>query len=162
MNHDEFTAKLKEMVCLADWHFRYYTQRCRKYKRIDYWLKSLLGLVSIIGALMAGSDHLRVFGAFLAGGGAFVLSSILPNFRWDAIVSGLKEEREEWTRIFQSYRGLLDMAQILDRGEMLAQEFQKVEDMRKATQLNDRGLPEDNKLLKKIETEVRKDYMLDV
>ena len=54
------------------------------------------------------------------------------------------------------------MAQILDRGEMLAQEFQKVEEMRKATQLNDRGLPEDNKLLKKIETEVRKDYMLDV
>ena len=36
MNHDEFVAKLKELVCVADWHYRYYRQRARKYKRIDY------------------------------------------------------------------------------------------------------------------------------
>jgi hypothetical protein len=34
MNHDEFIAKLKELVCYADWHHRYYSQRARKYKRI--------------------------------------------------------------------------------------------------------------------------------
>jgi hypothetical protein len=36
MNHDEFVAKLKELVCFSDWHHRYYTLRARKYKRIDY------------------------------------------------------------------------------------------------------------------------------
>src|ERR1035437_6719621 len=99
MNHEEFICELKNMVCHADWHKRYYTKRARKYKRIDNWLKSSLGLVSIIGAIMAGSDHLRVLGAFMAGGCAFLLATVLPNFRWDAIVTGLKEEQAEWTRI---------------------------------------------------------------
>ena len=160
MNHDEFIAKLKELVCYADWHQRYYTKRARKYKRIDYWLKTLLGLVAVIGALMAGIDHSRVAGAFLAGGCAFVLASVLPNFRWDAIVSGLKDEQEEWTRIFQGYDGLLSMTKISDRDEMLSREFQKVEDLKKAAELNDRNLPEDKKLLAELEAEVRKYYSL--
>jgi hypothetical protein len=161
MNLEQFIAKLKEMVCFSDWHKRYYTKRARKYKRIDYWMKCLLGFAAVVGALMAGSNHFRVFGAFLAGGCAFLLSSILPNFRWDNIVSGLKDEQEEWTRIFQGYEGLLRMAQILERDEMLAQEYQKVEELRKATELNDRNLPEDKKLLKETEAEVRKYYGLD-
>jgi hypothetical protein len=160
MNHEEFNAKLKEMVCLSDWHYRYYTQRARKFKRIDYWLKSSLGMAAILGALMAGSDHLRVLGAILAGVCAFILGSILPNFRWDGIVSGLKAEQEEWTRIFQGYEGLLRISQILNRDEMLTQEFQKVEELRKAAQLNDRGLPEDQQLLDELEAEVRKYYQM--
>ena len=161
MNHEEFIAKLKEEVCNSDWHHRYYMQRARKYKRIDYWLKTTLGLVAIMGAFMAGSDNFRVIGAILAGGCAFALASILPNFRWDNIVSGLKDEQEEWTRIFQGYEGLLNMTKILERDEMLAQEFQKIEELKKATELNDRNLPEDTKLLDKLEVEVRKYYKLD-
>jgi hypothetical protein len=53
------------------------------------------------------------------------------------------------------------MSQVLDRDEMLAQEFQKIEELRKAAQLNDRGLPTDKKLLKETEKEVRKYYRLD-
>jgi hypothetical protein len=161
MNHDEFIAKLKEMVCYADWHHRYYTRRARKYKRIDYWLKTLLGLIAVIGALMAGSDHYRVLGAILAGGCAFVLANVLPNFRWDAIISGLKNEQEEWTRIFHGYDGLLNMTKISDRDEMLSREFQKVEELKKAAELNDRNLPEDEILLNELEAEVRKYYKLD-
>ncbi len=161
MNHEQFISKLKEMVCLSDWHKRYYTRRARKYKRIDNWLKSFLGAVSIIGAVMAGSNHFRVFGAALAGGCAFLLASVLPNFRWDAIVSGLKEEQEEWTRIYHGYDGLLNISQILDRDEMLTQEFQRVEELRKSSELNDRNLPEDQKLLEEIEKEVRDYHKLD-
>jgi len=161
MEHDEFLAKLKELICYADWHHRYYTQRARKYKRIDYWLKTILGLIAVLGALMAGTDHYRVLGASLAGGCAFLLASVLPNFRWDAIVSGLKEEQEEWTRIFQGYDGVLNMMKISDRDEILSREFQKVEELKKAAELNDRNLPEDKKLLKELEAEVRKYYKLD-
>jgi hypothetical protein len=161
MNHEQFLAKLKEMVCLSYWHMRYYTKRARKFKRRDYWIKSSLGLIAAIGALMAGSDHFRICGAVLAGVSAFILASVLPNFRWDTIVSGLKDEQEEWTRIFQGYEGLLRMALILDREEMLAQEFQKVEELRNAARLNDRNLPEDEYLLKQLEAEVRKYYKLD-
>ena len=160
MNRDEFSAKLKELVCVADWHHRYYTQRARKYKRIDYWVRSILGALATVGAVLAGTSAYRVLGACLAGGSAFLLGNILPNFKWDSIVTGLKEEREEWARIFQGYEGLLHMSQIMDRGEMLAIEFQRVEDMRKSSLLNDRGLPEDEGLLDKIEVEVRKYYNL--
>ena len=118
-------------------------------------------MAAIIGAVMTGSSDYRILGASLAGGCAFLLASVLPNFRWDTIVSGLKDEQEEWTRIFQGYEGLLNMAQISDRDEMLAQEFQKIEELRKAAQLNDRGLPTDKKLLKETEIEVRKFYRLD-
>ncbi|MGA2246429.1 MAG: hypothetical protein ABSH48_15650 [Verrucomicrobiota bacterium] len=161
MNHDEFIAKLKELLCYADWHHRYYTQRARKYKRIDYWIRTLLGLIAVVGASMAGSDHFRVVGAFLAGGCAFALASVLPNFRWDAIVSGLKEEQDERTRIFQGYDDILNMTKILDRDEMLLQEFQKVEELKKSAELNDRNLPEDQHLLDKLEAEVRQYYKLD-
>ena len=161
MNHDEFIAKLKDLVCYADWHHRYYSQRARKYKRIDYWLKTSLGFIAVIGAFMAGNDFFRVLGACLAGGCAFVLANVLPNFRWDTIVSGLKDEQEEWTRIFQGYDGLLNMTKISDRDEMLACEFQKVEELKKAAELNDRDLPEDQKLLNELEAEVRKYYKLD-
>ena len=53
------------------------------------------------------------------------------------------------------------MAQILERDEMLAQEYQKVEELRNASALNDRNLPEDPELLKETEKEVRKYYGLD-
>ncbi|MEO7299223.1 MAG: hypothetical protein ABI042_11685 [Verrucomicrobiota bacterium] len=161
MNHEEFRAKLKEQICYSDWHHRYYTCRARKYKRIDYWLKSLLGLISIIGALMAGTDNFRVAGAIMAGLCAFLLATVLPNFRWETIVSGLKEEQEEWTRIFQGYEGLERMDKIFDRDEMIAQEFQTVGELLKAAKLNDRNLPEDEKLLNKLEADVRKYYELD-
>src|ERR1700722_18404078 len=136
MNHEEFLVELKKMVAHSDWHRRYYTKRARKYKRIDYW---------------------RVFGAMLAAGSAFLLASILPNFRWDAIVSGLKDEQEEWMRIYQGYEGLLNMSKVLNRDEMLLQEYQRVEETRKALALNDRNLPEDQTLLDETEDIVR-DY----
>lgn len=104
---------------------------------------------------MAGINHFRILGSFLAGGCAFLLTTILPNFHWDEIVSGLKDEQEEWTRIFQGYEGLLRMSQILNRDEMLILEYQKVEEMRKNSALNDRNLPEDEKLLRKTEAETR-------
>ena len=160
MNQEEFIAKLKELICLSDWHHRYYTKRARKYKRIDYWIKTSLGVIAIFGAAMAGSNNLRVFGAFLAGGSAFMLASVLPNFKWEAIVTGLKEEQEEWTRIFQGYEGLMRMAVILEKDELLAQEFHRVEELRKAAELKDRNLPEDQHLLNKLESEVRKYYEL--
>ncbi len=160
MNHEEFISKLKERVCLADWHRRYYTSRARKFKRLDYWLKTSLGLAAVVGAAATGNDYLRIWGAILAGGSAFILSAVLPNFQWDSIVSGLKDEQTEWTRIFQGYEGLLRMSQILERSEMLVQEFQKVEELRKAAGLNDRNLPEDQALLNKVEGETRKYYGL--
>ena len=67
----------------------------------------------------------------------------------------------EWTRIFHGYDGLLRMSQILDRDEMLEHEFQKLEELRRAADLNDRNLPEDKALLDKLEAEVRKFYRLD-
>lgn len=155
MNHEEFICELKDMVCRSDLHKRYYAKRARKFNSRDYWLKGVLGVIAAIGALMAGTDHFRVVGACVAGLCAFALGSILPNFKWDSIVSGINDEREEWTRIFQGYEGVLRMSQILDRDEMIAQEYQKVEEMRKASALNDRGLPEDDDLLKRTEIEVR-------
>ena len=53
------------------------------------------------------------------------------------------------------------MSQILDRDEMLEHEFQKLEELRRAADLNDRNLPEDKALLDKLEAEVRKFYRLD-
>ena len=156
MNRDEFITKLKNSICIADLHKRYFTKRAEKYNRIDYRIKSPLGLVAVAGAVMAGTNHFRILGAALAGGCAFVLSNIMPIFRWDTFVSGFKDEQEEWTRIFQGFEGLLDMTQILERDEMLAQEFQKIEELRKASQLNDRRLPKDKKLFKETELEVRK------
>jgi hypothetical protein len=161
MNHDEFIDKLKKLVCYADWHHRYYMARARKYNRFDYWIKSSLGFIAAIGAVLSSAEKFRIFGAILAGGCAFLLGSVLPNFRWDAIVSGLKEEQEEWTRIFQGYEGLLNMAQISDRDEMLSMEFQKVEELKKAAELNERNLPDDEKLLRKIEEEVRKYHKME-
>lgn len=161
MNRDEFAAKLKEMVCLADWHHRYYTRRAGKYKRIDYWIRATLGALATCGAVLVGTSKYRELGAVLAGGSAFVLGTLLPNFRWDSIVSGLKDEQEDWARILQGYEGLTNMSNILDRGEMLAIEFQRVEELRKAAQLNDRGLPENKSLRDEVEAEVRKYYHLD-
>jgi hypothetical protein len=155
MNQAEFESKLKQMVCLSDWHFRYYSQRSRKWKWIDYWVKSSLGVLAIIGALMTSNDNLRVFGAVLAGVCSFVLATLLPNFHWDSIVSGINDEREEWTRIYQGYYDLYQMSKTLDRNEMLLQEFQKIEERRKAAESNDRALPEDKVLLKKIEREAK-------
>lgn len=156
MNHDEFISKLKDSICVADLHRRFFTKRAEKYNQYDYRIKTSLGLVAVVGAVMAGTNHLRVLGAALAGGGAFILSSILPNFKWDSIVSGFKDEQEEWTRIFQGYEGLLHMYQILERDEMIAQEFRKVEALREASQLNDRRLPKDEKLFKETGVEVAK------
>lgn len=155
MNHEEFLVELKKMVGHSDWHRRYYTKRARKFKRIDYWMKSILGLIAIFGAVMAGTAELRVLGAIMAGVTAFFLASILPNFRWDTIVSGLKDEQEEWTRIFQGYEGLLNMSKVLNRDEMLVQEYQRIQEMRKALALNDRNLPEDQALLDETEDIVR-------
>jgi hypothetical protein len=52
------------------------------------------------------------------------------------------------------------MTKISDRDEMLSREFQKVEELKKAAELNDRNLPEDKKLLAKLESEVRQYYDL--
>ena len=155
MNHPEFIAKLKDSICVADWHKRYYTKQAGKYCKIDDRIKSSLGLIAIIGAIMAGTNYFRVFGACLSGGCAFILSKFLPNYSWDAKVSGFKSEQDEWTRIFQGFEGLFHMYQILERDEMITQEFQKVEELRKASQLNDRRLPIDKKLLKETQMEVR-------
>jgi len=53
------------------------------------------------------------------------------------------------------------MSQILNRDEMLVLEFQKIEELRKSADLNDRNLPEDQSLLKATEKEVRDYYGLD-
>lgn len=162
MKSEEFLSKLNENLCSADWHRRYYMARARKYQRIDRWVKGALGVIASVGAALAtSSEDFRLFGALLAGGCAFVLANILPNFKWDAIVSGLREEQEEWTRIFYGYEGLLTMTKIMDRGEILTHEFQKVEELRRAAGFNDRYLPEDEALLKQLEKEVRDYYGLD-
>jgi len=53
------------------------------------------------------------------------------------------------------------MLKIFNKDEILAQEFQRVEGLSKAARLNDRHLPEDKKLLSKLEQEVREYYELD-
>ena len=160
MNDAQFIAKLKELVCQSDWHHRYYTQRARKYKRYDYWLRTSLGILAAAGAVFAGTSKYRVVGAVVAGAAAFTVGTVLPNYRWEGIISGLKQEQEDWTRIFQGYDGVLGMSQILNRDEMLLKEFQKVEELRKAAELHDRNLPEDKALLAHLEAETRKYYEL--
>jgi len=156
MNHEEFEAKLKEMIWTADWHQRYYKKLAARWDRRDYWLKATLGTLSIAGAAMVSSGHASVYGAWLAAGSAAVLGALLPNYKWDAMISGLKDERDEWIRIFQGYEGLQSMFKILERDEMLTQEWQKVEELRKATEATERGLPEDEKLLLEIQKKVEK------
>ena len=110
---------------------------------------------------MATMDDLRIFGAILSATCSLILGAVLPNFKWDSILRGWKEELSEWTTILQGYQGIHDMSKIQNRDEMLLLEFQKVEELRKTSQRNERGLPDDKKLLDKLEVEVRNYYELD-
>ena len=161
MNPDQFAVELKELRCHADWHKRYYSERARKYHMIDYWLKTVLGFLALGGAALAGVAEVRMYAAFVAGGCAFLIANVIPNFKWDSIVSGFKDEALEWTKIFYGYEDLIRVAQMSEKGEILLQEFQKVREMQKAAALNDRHLPRDQKLFGKCEEEVRKYWGLD-
>jgi hypothetical protein len=155
MHKDQFLVELKELVYFSDWHRRYYTARSRKYCRFDYWVRCTLGLIGALGAIVAANETLRIYGALMAGGCAFAIGTILPNFKWDSIVQGLKDEQEEWTRIFHGYEGLLRMSTMLDKDEILSLKFEEINAVKRASALNDRKLPEDNKLLEKIKADVR-------
>ena len=112
MNQESFLGELKQARCTANWHMRYYQELARRYHRLDYWMKSLLGLFALCGAVLAGIPEYRLIGAWLAGGCAFVMANVLPIFKWETIVSGLKAEEGDWTRIFQGYEEILSFNQI--------------------------------------------------
>jgi hypothetical protein len=161
MNQEELIVEIKSLICHSDWLWRYYGRRAHKYHWIDAWVKGVLGIVGIVGAGLAGSGKYPVVGSVLAGGSAFILGTILPNFKWNDIVSGLKLEEQEWAAIFTSYERVRDIALLYSKAEILAQEFQKAKALHEASRLNDRHLPEDKKLRDQIEKEVRKFYNLD-
>jgi len=161
MNQEPFLSELKQSCCTADWQMRYYQALARRFNRIDYWVKSLLGLFAICGAVLAGTPDYRLLGAYIAGGCAFLLANVLPIFKWDTIVSGLRAEEQDWTRIFQGYEEIISFNQISNREEMLVQEFQRIKELQKAATLNDRILPKSQKLLDKYESKVREFYNLD-
>jgi hypothetical protein len=161
MNPEKFLYELKELRCHADWHKRYFNERSRKYQRIDYWLKSLIGVAALGGAGLCGVKELRIIGAFIAGACAVIMANVLPNFKWDAIVAGFKDEQENWIKIHQGYEDLIRVMEISDRGEILLQEFQRVREMQRAAALNEKTLPIDRALLEKLEAEVRNYYELD-
>src|SRR6266567_7612433 len=121
MNREKFIGELKELMCNADWHRQYFAERSRKYHRIDFWIKSSIGFVSLTGAVLVGNSKFGSFGGIIAGFGAFLIANVLPNFKWDSIVNGFKEEQEEWTRIHQGYEALLRNAEISDKDEILIQ-----------------------------------------
>src|SRR6267154_583128 len=104
MEHKEFIAEIKRLICHSDYHWRYYTIRANIFHWRDVWIKGPLGVIGVIGALMAGSGRFPLTGAALAGGCAFILGTVLPNFKWDTIVSGLKDEEQEWATILLSYQ----------------------------------------------------------
>ena len=161
MNQEKFSVELKQLICHSDWMARYFAEQCRKYHRIDYWGKSGLGAVALIGTALLGNATWAWLGGFMAGGCAFVLGNVIPNFKWDKIVEGFKEEQEAWTRIQQGYEDLLRVSEISDKGEILLQEFQRVREMQKTAALDERNLPKDEKLLDRLEKEVRDFYGLD-
>ncbi|HEX3718049.1 MAG TPA: hypothetical protein VH595_08780 [Verrucomicrobiae bacterium] len=161
MNQEAFLGELKQACCTADWQLRYYQALARRYTRIDYWLKAFLGLSALCGAVVAGTPEYRLTGACIAGGSAFVLANVLPIFKWDTIVYGLRAEEQDWTRIFQGYEEIISFNQISNREEMLVQEFQRIKELQKAATLNDRVLPKSQALLNKFEGDIREFYNLD-
>jgi hypothetical protein len=161
MNHEEFIVQVKECVCRSDWHWQYYSALANRYHWRNVWLKGSLGVLGVIGATMAGSGTFQVVGAVLAGGSAFILGSVLPAFNWDKVVSGLKDEEQEWASIFTNYERVRDIATLYSKNEILAQEFQKAKALQESSRLNDRYLPQDEKLRDEIELKVREYYGLD-
>ena len=158
MNPEKFVVELKELRCVSDWHRRYYAEQARRYNRIDYWVRSLLGVAALIGAVMSGIPESRILGAILAGGCAFIMANILPIFKWEARVSGFNEAENEWMRIFKGYEDVLSFYEISDRGEILVQEFQRVKEMQKAAAFSDKRLPVNERLLRQKEQETRDYY----
>lgn len=158
MDSAKFLSEVKERRCASDWHERYFTRQARKYHRIDYWLKSIIGLLGLLGAALVGNNSFSALGGVISGGCAFVLGVILPNFGWDKIVHGFEQEQEAWTRIRQGYENILRLAEMSDRGEILLQDFQQVREMEKTAELDEKHLPKNQKLLDEIEKEVRKYY----
>jgi len=160
MNQEQFLVEIKQLRCHADWHRRYYAERTRKYNRIDYWLKSGVGFFALAGVVLAGMPQTRLYGAILASGCAFFMANVLPNFKWDSIVSVFDDEEKEWTKIFYGYEDLIRVAEISEKGEILLQEFQKVREMQKTAALNDRHLPTNKKLWDEKDTEVKEYWNL--
>jgi hypothetical protein len=160
MNQEKFLVEVKEKRCFSDWHRRYYARQARKYHRIDYWLKSIIGVLALIGAIMTGFSDWRMFGAFLAATCAIIISNVLPRFKWDDIVSGFKEEEEEWMRIFKGYEDVISFTEISDRGEILLQEYQRIVESQKASALNSRKLPSNQKVWDECDKEIRDYYNL--
>ena len=160
MNSEKFLGELKEKICFADWHKRYYQNRARKYHRIDYWLKAGLGVGALAAAVISGFSAWRTTGALIAGGCAFIMANLLPILKWDDIVSGFKAEEAEWIRIFKGYEGILSYYEISNRDEILVQEIQRVKEMQNATALHSRWLPHNKKVLDQCDKETREYYGL--
>jgi hypothetical protein len=158
MNPESFLVELKELHRNADWHRRYHGEQARRYCRIDYWMRVILGIGALVGAGLSTNEDLRIAGAILAGACGFIIANVLPLFKWDEIISGLNEAENEWTRIFKGYANVLSFFEISDRGEMLVQEFQRVKEMQAAVALSDKRLPVNKKLLKEKEMETREYY----
>jgi len=160
MNQEKFLVNAKEKLCFSDWHKRYYARQARKYNRADYWMKAIIGVLALVGAIMTGFPDWRMPGAFLAAACAIVVSNLLPRFKWDETVSGFKEEEEEWMRIFKGYEDVISFTEISDRGEILLQEYQRIVEMQKAAALNSRRLPHNQKVWDECDKETRAYYNL--
>lgn len=161
VDYDKFTCELKELVCHADWLKRYFSEQSRKYHKRDYWLKSGLGALALSGIVVGGITDWKLIGTLMSGVSAFIMANVLPNFKWDSIILGFKEEQEDWTRIHHGYEDLLRVAENATKDEMLFQEFQRVKAMQNNAGLEERYLPKDEKLLEKFRIEVKDFYAPD-
>ena len=161
INQESFVVELKQRMFFAEWHKRSYAECSRIWNRRDYCLRCVIGILSLVGIVMAGSDEWREIGAFLAGGCALVMANLLPILKWDSIVSGFREEEEAWTRIFKGYEDVVNLKEIAEnKDEILIQEFQKIKETQTAAALNMRWLPHHKKIWVKCDKEVREYHNL--
>lgn len=140
MDKTKFSDELKAFIMQSDFMERYFSEQSRKYHRIDYWIKTGLGLAGLFGTALLGNSHFSGIGGILAGITSFLLGIVLPKINWDKIVSGFADEQEAWTRIHHGYEDLLRNSEISDIGEILLQEFQRIREMHKTAALDERYL----------------------
>jgi hypothetical protein len=161
VDQDKFINELKQLICEADYHKRYFSKQSRKYHRVDYWLRSVLGLIALLGIFVSGFTDWRLIGTLISGLSAFVLANVLPAFKWDSILLAFRDEQDDWTRIHHGYEDLLRVSKLAGRDEILLQEFQRIREMQNNAALNEKLLPKNEELLEEIELEVRQYYGLD-
>jgi len=160
MNREKMIEDVKELLCHADWHKRYFSHMFRRFSTIDYWMRVILALTSLTGVSLAATQY-HLLGTFLAAGAAFLVANVLPILKWDTILTGFREEQETWTRIYHGYDNLLRNMEVAERDELLILDFKRIKESQEKASLDERHLPVDQKILDQEEEAVRKFHALD-